>query len=494
MVQISPITTVLTAALRLRGVLGFHSCFIHRSARPAINPSVPCTRSSTFSSKLCSVGVRKMTLSNLTAKMSFVDFLDCSVSHASDRLTQQNGNNSIQLVMGNEAGDADSIVSALSLAHVNTLCSDNTNAQNVALVSIPREDLPLRRDAVLLLDIAGINSDNLIYMDDDISNKLFTKSTALTLTLVDHNRIRSSLSHSSERVSAILDHHEDEQSHEHVTIYSGNRIIAFHEGFATVASTCTLVAEKLFQAIGTNASVDRSLGLSLLGVILLDSVNMLPEAGKGTPRDEAAIEALLKQTNWSATSKRSPNLVDETTLIKIFPNGRDAAPNRTALYDVLSGAKFDPKFWQGMSAKDCFRVDYKKFPVVGGSSVKSIGISTVLLDMNSVLEKKQFHSAMADFVGAENVDLFGVMTMYADEEGSFIRELLLSARDTNVVDAFSEYLLNHPDAAFLLIEENINSCSETSDSTLKARTFRQGNVKGSRKQVAPVLLSYACTF
>ena len=472
MVHISRVTSVVTAALRSRSSLGL--CF---------NPGPPFTRTSQ----------RKMTSLSSNIEMSYVDFLDCSSKLASDRLMQSNGNNSIQLVMGNEAGDADSIVSALSLAYVNTISSDDTNTLNIPLVSIPREDLPLRRDAVLLLDIAGINSRDLVYMDDEIVNKLFAKTTASSITLVDHNRIRSSLFHLSERVSVILDHHEDELSHEQVRADSGNRIIAFHEGFATVASTCTLVAEKLFRSIETNATVDRSLGLSLLGVILLDSVNMLPEAGKGTSRDEAAIEALLKQTDWSATSKRSPNLVDEKTMIKIFPSGKDAAPDRTALFDALSGAKFDPKFWQGMSAKDCLRVDYKKFLVGGGSSVQSIGISTVLLDMNSVLNKQHFHSMMADFVAAENVDLFGVMTMYADEKGSFIRELLLSGSDVSVVNAFAEYLLNHPDAAFLQIEENNNSCSETNSSVLQTRVFRQGNVKGSRKQVAPVMLSYACT-
>ena len=72
-------------------------------------------------------------------------------------------------------------------------------------------------------------------------------------------------------VTEIVDHHEDEKSHEQVT--DNKRLIAFENGAATVASTCTLVTERLFNS--TISIIDGSLGLALLGVILLDSVNIL---------------------------------------------------------------------------------------------------------------------------------------------------------------------------------------------------------------------------
>jgi exopolyphosphatase len=308
---------------------------------------------------------------------------------------------------------------------------------------------------------------------------------------VDHNRIRSSLSRLSDRVTAILDHHEDENSHGHVTIDSGNRVIAFDNGLATVASTCTLVTERLIQTVGPSARIDRELGLVLLGTILLDSVNMLPEAGKGTDRDEAALQTLLNNTGWSSSVARSPSLVDDEKLSKIFPDGQEKSPDRTALFDALSGAKFDSKFWREMSARDCLRIDYKKFPVIGDSLIQSIGISTVLMDMNSVTSKENFFSTMADFVNSENVDIFGVMTMSANDEGAFVRELLLAGCDANLVNSISDHLLNHPDASFLQITENASICIDGNYSEIQTRVFSQGNTKGSRKQVAPVLLSYA---
>lgn len=420
--------------------------------------------------------------------MPFTEFLESLQLNVSNRLKGSNENISpIHLVMGNEAGDADSIVSSLSLAYVNSLSSDFLN---LPLVSIQRSDLPLRRDVVYLLDMAGISTDILLYMNDPIVNEILKDAAPTSMTLVDHNRIKSSLSFLSDNISEILDHHEDECSHDHVTVDSGNRVIAFDKGLATVASTCTLVAERLLRALGPTASIDQSLGLVLLGVILLDSVNMLPEAGKGTPRDETAIQALLNRTAWSTYAKRSPTLVGDDALNKIFPYGRDKIPDRTALFDALSGAKFDPMFWQEMSASDCLRIDYKRFPVEGESLVQAIGMSTVLLDMKSVLAKQNFHSTMADFVSAEDIDIFGVMTMHVNDGGTWIRELLLTGRDTSLVDSFAQYLLKHPDAAFLQIEEQMK-CLKDKKESMYARVFSQGNVKGSRKQVAPVFLNYA---
>ena len=43
----------------------------------------------------------------------------------------------------------------------------------------------------------------------------------------------------------------------------------------------------------SSSSIAASLGLLLLGVMLLDSINVSPDAGKGTARDEGAVEELL---------------------------------------------------------------------------------------------------------------------------------------------------------------------------------------------------------
>ena len=85
------------------------------------------------------------------------------------------------------------------------------------------------------------------------------------------------------------------------------------------------------------------------------------------------------------------------------------------------------------------------------------------------------------------------MTIHESDEGTWIRELLLAGRDDKLVNSFAEHLLNHHDAAFLEIKERKNCIAENTSSGLHTQIFRQGNVKGSRKQIAPVLLSYAST-
>ena len=417
----------------------------------------------------------------------------------------------VHLIMGNEAGDADSIISALALSYIQQqqhLKIEDTEERKIVLpiISVPRADISLRRDVMLLLDLAGItNLDDLLYIDDDLVtlHLLLPTSTATskaTLTLVDHNRIKSSLSHLSSMVTEIVDHHEDEKSHEQV-VDADKRSIAYENGVATVASTCTLITERLFKNQSNDTTIDASLGLLLLGVILLDSVNMLSEAGKGTPRDEAAIQLLLQHTDWTTYCEKvkatPPSLVDATTMKRIFPNIEEdnCIPDRTALFEVLSSAKNDPKFWSELSVNDCLRIDYKKFIVPPDqSSISSIGLSSVLLDMDSLLGKDNFIDDLTSYMTSSRVDLFGIMALNF-QDGKPNRELLLTGTDRKVVDSFADYLLNHPDAAFLEISER-SECvidKEASSEIPHIRVFKQGNGKGSRKQIAPILLGYAST-
>eukprot|EP00984_Skeletonema_dohrnii_P014002 scaffold5860_cov103-Skeletonema_dohrnii-CCMP3373.AAC.3 len=437
----------------------------------------------------------------LAVNTSFVSFLESTVPASLQNKDEKRTNN---VIIGNEAGDADSIISALTLGYVtssnNNSPPDNNNTFQVPIVSIPRAEMELRRDAALLLDMVGINVQKLLYIDDDIvvtkhllpSSPPDSSDTLLdsTITLVDHNRLRPMFSHLNSLVTEIVDHHKDESHHEQVVADSGKRIIAFENGHATVASTCTLVAERLFQSMADDSSIkiDGALGLSLLGVILLDSINMKPEAKKDTPRDEEAIQQLLQRTDWSSCADTVPSLMDQATIDKIFPNGRCNMPDRNALFDALIGAKSDPKFWLEMSAMNCLRIDYKKFIV---SDRSSIGLSSVIITMDDLLAKDGFIDSMKACIASEDVNLFGVLgvTFFDDKPK---RELLLAGNDDSVVDSFAQFLLEHSDAADLEMVER-EDCRDFSQDGMKVRVFRQGNPKGSRKQIAPLLLQHAST-
>jgi exopolyphosphatase len=477
--------------------------FIARS----VKRSLPLTRMAALSSATT-------TQQHHDNTTSFASYLESTIPASLAEIIQSKKealssvrHDNINVIIGNEAGDADSVISALTLGYV---MSSNNKAPlldtlQVPIVSIPRAEMELRRDAALLLDMVGINVQKLLYIDDDIvTNHLLPSSSTIsssnvssdvlnnTITLVDHNRLRPMFAHLNSLVTEIVDHHKDEKHHQQVVSDSGKRVIAFENGHATVASTCTLVTERLFHQITMSDSserkIDGALGLSLLGVILLDSINMLPEAKRGTPRDDDAIHQLLQHTDWSSCADIVPSLMDEATLDKIFPNGRCNMPNRNALFYTLIGAKSDPKFWLEMTAMNCLRIDYKKFIV---NKRSSIGLSSVIITMDDLLGKDGLFESMKEFIASEDVNLFGVLGVTFDDDEPR-RELILAGSDTNVVNSFAHFLLEHPDAADLDITER-EKCRDYTQDGIQIRVFRQGNPKGSRKQIAPLLLHHAST-
>jgi inorganic pyrophosphatase/exopolyphosphatase len=210
-------------------------------------------------------------------------------------------------VIGNEAGDADSVVSALSHAYLSTavptshrrislvdrdtgqekelgddtaLNDDNCDCLVVPVVPIPQEDFITQRPETLYLlrTLAEISPDRLLYIDEwrrflthlpregrpDADHSL----PLVRLTLLDHNRFNSSRlevptvadsqsldSRGGERGGAtaavkvvrIMDHHRDEGCHlETCPPGSSRRTVAYdaESGRALVASACTLVVEK----------------------------------------------------------------------------------------------------------------------------------------------------------------------------------------------------------------------------------------------------------
>ena len=440
------------------------------------------------------------------------------------------------VTLGNEAGDADSIVSALVHGLVLDLEGGDADggegadgALIVPLVGIPRADLPLRRETTLLLGMAGVDVGRLLCLDGPPPvPELLSPATAaaaaagagareggtppeLRVTLLDHNRIRPPLAHLSGSVVEILDHHEDEGDHPHVE--GEARQVAFEGRSAAVGSACTLVAERLMRAYTSSRTgqgpssgpssghrpLDPSASLALLGVILLDTMDMSEEAGKGTGRDLAAIEGLLERTDWGRLDHAS---MDGSAEGAVFDAGREHRPDRAALHGLLSRSKFDPAFWAEMSAWDCLRIDHKRFEP-GGSDRGDrppvpFGMASVLLPLSEMASKPDFAESVRRWLlpsedGGACVPLLVVLSMTL-VDGKPRREMLL-AGPPDLVDSAADYLVGGAEASFLEIAEEEDMVPEVEGNAegLRMRAFRQGNPKGSRKQVAPVLLKFAAS-
>ena len=377
-----------------------------------------------------------------------------------------------KLVIGNPAGDADSILSALCWAYVMSSSKSSDHALS-PLASIPRHDLQTQRpETMLLLQWASVPVETVTDVQDVQNDP--ERFRGAEITLVDHNRLdTTAFSHLDWTVNHILDHHYDEGFHLDTC---QTRDIAFQDTKATVASTTTLVAEHALEFLQLPSDV----ALLLLGTILLDSVNMNPAAGKGTQRDQATIDALLTKTNW-----RDGKLTVKEDDHKLW-DAETGRPHSSTLFDRLQQAKFDVNFWKTLSVRDALRLDYKEFTPINGVP---FGASTVLLDWDSFAEKESFPESIIEYMQDTKVSFLAIMCTFTSSDSDTLnRQLILCSKEMSLIEDMIRYLegLGTDDNLQLLeIKESSLSMDD-----LHLRAFDQGKVKASRKQVAPLLIRY----
>ena len=420
------------------------------------------------------------------------------------------------------AGDADSIISAIGWAYTERLAEGSTSNNNTTIltpvISIPAHDLATQRpETTLLLEWAGIQAaeySNLLLFVDDIprATDQDDESSGWNVTLMDHNRLSSksplSLLRKKLCVVEIVDHHMDEGHHRDTC--RDRRNIAFANNKATVASTCTLVVERLLQACNNrNSSNNDSIGgfpaplsLLLLGVILLDSVNLQPAAGKVTLRDREAVQTLLERTDWTELPGAPATLswMSHRRSHNDDNNGEDdnhsCRPDTTALFEALQNAKFDPTFWQSLSVRDALRLDYKSFSYrrSDNSNNSVFGVSTVLLPLFDFWQKENLTDSIRSYMRERRIDFLGIMLSFTTNDGSMQRQLILCGNEHFTAMNDLVQFVQQPSSSSsgssipLELSEIMEQSTEAEGLTLYC--FHQGNAKASRKQVAPLLLQF----
>ena len=397
------------------------------------------------------------------------------------------------------------------------------------IVSIPAQDLATQRpETSLLLEWAGIHTDVLHFVDtffgtaacrqQQPNDHPVTSTTTAAptpiqedpntaeqhvwnVTLVDHNRLSSPLllvnnnNNPKLCVVEIIDHHLDEGYHQDTCRY---RNIAFANGAATVASTCTLVVERWQQRV-VDGTVPAPLSLLLLGVILLDSVNLQPSAGKVTPRDVNAVQFLLERTDWQELQHCSNSQSSTPALPWSVPDDQHTPPrpDTTALFAALQNAKFDPTFWKSLSVRDALRLDYKLFTTTSRNNNKtvSLGMSTVLLSLTDFWQNQDgsVTDRIREYMQEVQVDFLAILLSFSTSpaDGRSVqmqRQLILCGNEHFTAMTDLVHFLHHSSHSLLELSE-IQEMITTADG-LTVRFFNQGNAKASRKQVAPLLLRF----
>ncbi|NWH68351.1 PRUN1 Exopolyphosphatase, partial [Geococcyx californianus] len=240
----------------------------------------------------------------------------------------------VHVVMGNEACDLDSTVSALAMAYFLAKTSPSPKAAFVPVLNIPRADFALRTETTFLLREQGIPTASLVFRDEIDLGGLHGAGL-LAMTLVDHHVLPGADAALEEAVVEILDHRPLERDH------PGCRVTV-----EPVGSCATLVTERIAQ--GPPGVLDRLTAALLHATILLDCVNLSPAAGKATPRDVACVSLL---------EARFPEL-----------------PARDAVFEALQAAKFDVS---GLTTQQMLQKDLK----VLASDELLVAISSVYVDV-----------------------------------------------------------------------------------------------------------------
>ena len=175
---------------------------------------------------------------------------------------------SVCVVLGNEACDLDSAVSALVYAQFLTHCKKyGADTPHIPVLNIPREDYPLKTEVVHFLAKLGISSDHivfryaigssvdteaLIFLDffpffliffwsirNDINLLSLKMKKKLKLVLVDHNILNSLDYNLDSSVVEIIDHHQLEHP-------PSDKITMVVE---PVGSCCTLVSSLILKQV-----------------------------------------------------------------------------------------------------------------------------------------------------------------------------------------------------------------------------------------------------
>ncbi|GAA5975757.1 hypothetical protein JCM11641_005864 [Rhodosporidiobolus odoratus] len=398
------------------------------------------------------------------------------------------------VAVGNEAGDLDSLASALAYAHFATQ-QEVTSRQYVPLILTARSDLALRPENTEALAAAGVTNDSLLTIDDLPISSHATLDASFAL--VDHNVLLPSFRSAPDavededddrKVVAIIDHHADE----------GRHLAASPRLLQPVGSCAALVTSHFTSSFApslSDISIPSPLADLMLSAILIDT-NLRPTAdgGKATEIDLSAVNFLLPYSTF-ATSTAQSSLPASSNPLSSNP-ALEALKQRN---DYLSAKKNDVS---SLSGRDLLRRDYKEYSEGG----IRYGLSTVPLPLSVWLDKSTAQSGAEKWelvledtrrwMEERGLALAGVLTSYthikkSGKEGKHRRELLLVSKAENgKLDGVFEGI--EGDEVLQLEEwwdyEDFPR-QEGQDGNERWRVWQQGNAKATRKQVAPMLKS-----
>ncbi|OSX57360.1 hypothetical protein POSPLADRAFT_1156658 [Postia placenta MAD-698-R-SB12] len=388
------------------------------------------------------------------------------------------------IVMGNEAGDLDSVASAVAYAwYIYTILKE----PSVALMQTPRTDLHLRAENLHALSLAGLSPADLLCIDD-VPYKRPGPFPSTKFALVDHNRLQGQFTQENHgaRVVAVVDHHEDEGFYKDT---ADPRIIT-----TGIGSCASIVACYLEEKCRDH--IPPELASLLLSAIVVDTSGLLP--GK------KAVEIDHRAATFLASRSKPPVLSDAAAFIAAPVPSLHELPALRELSDTLQTKKASVSH---LRTRDLLRRDYKEYALTsswasGGAVL--IGLASVPVGLAAWLPlegSSEFSRATRAWMDERGLTALGVLTSFRDDHkpgqsgrGKHRREQLWVVRAGNKAgEELGERLFRGLEASEQLrlkdkkwkkvgVEEGAGF-----GESWRVRVWKQKNADATRKATAPIM-------
>jgi len=304
----------------------------------------------------------------------------------------------VHVILGNRAGDLDSIVSTVGFAYLQ-YCLEPEELY-IPLANIKRSRLALRTEVAYLLKKRKIREDLLIFREE-LNLRTLHEKGMLKLILVDHNTLDPNDAYLGDSVVKVYDHHNNENKYPHAEA----RIIE------PVGSCASLITREIFQYCPR--IMDRNLARILLAPIVIDTSNF--DLGLARPLmsiDEQMAAALLDV---------------------IEPQKYPKLQYRSQYFSKLVNAKYDTS---QLTTEDLLRRDYKEWIT---NNIR-YGISAVTLSIEKWAERDgELKSHFLQRMRAKKLNLLVIMLVTYDSILS--RELILFTDHKDLGESLAHFLM-----------------------------------------------------
>jgi exopolyphosphatase len=364
----------------------------------------------------------------------------------------------------NLRSDLDSLASAIAYAWYSTCY---LGQPTVPLLQTPRADLSLRPENLYALEFSGIDPASLL-TDDEIPADA---PPAGKYALLDHNALTGRFAaHDDIRVTAIVDHHEDEKRHPEAS----PRIVESPTG------SCSSLIGRLIQK-EWDAGMSCPVARLLLCAVLIDTGG-LKAGGKAEVTDREVALFLLEKAGLVSA--------DAGTIVDVHD-----VKEAKELTRILTTRKTSV---DSLSLRDLLRRDYKEYRFVPSWMAEGsllVGLASVPRSIKAITGgnqkgREELATACAAWINEKGLDMLGVLTSWKHEgkgskKGKHRRETLWVVRtDKEVEDRLWKGLEG---SAELELERKESVMEEAAGRDLKMRLYEQGNGQATRKVIAPLV-------